>query len=320
MIDLPLKLETLKMIRPFAVLNHPNVDAILSTDALKAFRVVIDFANNTMSLKSTGEVFRLGSPRVEESHSSRISSTVHRQPGSQAIVVTNWLGSVPEGTTVLVEGLPDCSDSMYHTKWKTIEVCSSTEAIVIRKGTSVAMPTIVPYSAFKYESSDSHNVDGNYPTSAEMDHGIGTSMDRDRTVNPDPELNKAYKRELDVAFEGSKLNKNLHGLLKNLLVSFRDLFVETSITPGRTDLLEFSIDTGIRTPINQRPYHVSKAEGDVMEAELQHYLNLGHIRASISPWASPVLMIRKSDGGIRLCIDYTRLNEVTVKDCYPMPF
>ncbi|OWZ13531.1 Retrovirus-related Pol Polyprotein from transposon 412 [Phytophthora megakarya] len=91
------------------------------------------------------------------------------------------------------------------------------------------------------------------------------------------------------------------------------------MTPGRTDLLEFSIDTGSSPPTKQRPYRVSKAEGDVMEAELQQYLSLGHIRPSTSPWASPVLMIRKPDCGIRFCIDYRRLNAITVKDCYPMP-
>ncbi|KAE9029633.1 hypothetical protein PR001_g11481 [Phytophthora rubi] len=56
-----------------------------------------------------------------------------------------------------------------------------------------------------------------------------------------------------------------------------------------------------------------------MEAEVEEYLDLGLIRPSNSPRASPVLMIRKPDGEIRLCIDYRRLNAVTVKDCYPMP-
>ncbi|GMF25486.1 unnamed protein product [Phytophthora fragariaefolia] len=67
------------------------------------------------------------------------------------------------------------------------------------------------------------------------------------------------------------------------------------------------------------PYRVSFAEGEIMEADLQQYLELGLIRPSTSPWASPVLMIRKPGGGIRFCIDYRKLNAVTVKDCYPMP-
>ncbi|OWY98689.1 hypothetical protein PHMEG_00030484 [Phytophthora megakarya] len=83
--------------------------------------------------------------------------------------------------------------------------------------------------------------------------------------------------------------------------------------------MEFSIDTGTSPPIKSQPYRVSNAEGDVMEAEINQYLGLNLIRPSTSPWSSPVLMIRKPDGGIRFCIDYRKLNAITVKDCYPMP-
>ncbi|KAE8892752.1 hypothetical protein PF005_g6975 [Phytophthora fragariae] len=97
------------------------------------------------------------------------------------------------------------------------------------------------------------------------------------------------------------------------------MFVDTSMKPDRTDLLEFSIDTGDCAPIRQWPYRVSKAEGDVMVSEIQQYQELNLIRPSSSPWVSPVLMIRKPDGGIRFCIDYQRLKAVTIKDCYPIP-
>ncbi|KAE8972532.1 hypothetical protein PR003_g27462 [Phytophthora rubi] len=97
------------------------------------------------------------------------------------------------------------------------------------------------------------------------------------------------------------------------------MFVESSKKPGRPDLLKFQIDTGDNPPIKQQPYRVSYAEGEIMEADIQQYMELGFVRESNSPWASPVLMIRKPDGGIRFGIDYRKLNAVTVKDCYPMP-
>ncbi|KAE8988260.1 hypothetical protein PR003_g22354 [Phytophthora rubi] len=134
-----------------------------------------------------------------------------------------------------------------------------------------------------------------------------------------PGLDEAYQAELEADFTDSKLGGEQQGLLRSLLGDFRDIFVESSLKPGRTDLLKFSIDTRAHPPIKQRPYRVSNAEGDVMEAEIQQYLELGIMRPSTSPWASPVLMIRKPDGGIRFCIDYRRLNAVTIKDCYPLP-
>ncbi|KAG3117764.1 hypothetical protein PI124_g10693 [Phytophthora idaei] len=84
-------------------------------------------------------------------------------------------------------------------------------------------------------------------------------------------------------------------------------------------MLYHKIDTGDSVPIEQQPYRVSLAEGEVMEAKIQQYLENGSIRPSNSSWASPVLMIRKPDGGIKSCIDYPKLNAVIVKDCYPMP-
>lgn len=74
-----------------------------------------------------------------------------------------------------------------------------------------------------------------------------------------PGLSKAKEdelAELDIDFTGSTLRPEQRTLLAAELNSFRDLFVETSKTPGRTDLLEFSIDTGNATPIKQPPYRV----------------------------------------------------------------
>jgi hypothetical protein len=136
---------------------------------------------------------------------------------------------------------------------------------------------------------------------------------------PMPELEKVLDEELNVDFEGSKLGDEQQQLMRGLLGEFKAMFGETSMTPGRTDLLEFEIDSGTHPPIKPRLYRVSKAEGGVMEAEIQQYQSLGHIRPSTSPWTSPELMIRKPDDGIRFCIDYRRLDAVTVKDRYPMP-
>jgi hypothetical protein len=48
-------------------------------------------------------------------------------------------------------------------------------------------------------------------------------------------------------------------------------------------------------------------------------LSKGLICPSVSPWGSPILFVDKRDGTIRLCVDYRKLNEVTIKNKHPLP-
>ena len=56
-----------------------------------------------------------------------------------------------------------------------------------------------------------------------------------------------------------------------------------------------------------------------LRKQLDQLLNIGFIRLSTSPWGAPVLFIKKHDETLRLCTDYRRLNQVTVKNKYPLP-
>ncbi|KAG2764667.1 hypothetical protein Pcac1_g23742 [Phytophthora cactorum] len=75
-IDLPVRLGSQERIRPFGVVDRLYVDVILVTDTLTAYRAVFDPNENAFILKDTDEVFPLGTPRIEELHQSKISSTI----------------------------------------------------------------------------------------------------------------------------------------------------------------------------------------------------------------------------------------------------
>ena len=56
-----------------------------------------------------------------------------------------------------------------------------------------------------------------------------------------------------------------------------------------------------------------------LSKQLQELLNKGFIRPSVSPWGASVLFVKKKNGSLRLCIDYQMLNQITVKNKYPLP-
>jgi len=90
-------------------------------------------------------------------------------------------------------------------------------------------------------------------------------------------------------------------------------------SPGRTSLVEHEIHTGDALPIHQRPYRVPYAKRELVEKELRGMLEAKVIRPSTSPWASPIVLVPKKDGGVRFCVDYRKLNAKASFDAYPMP-
>ncbi|GKV53900.1 hypothetical protein SLEP1_g60413, partial [Rubroshorea leprosula] len=101
---------------------------------------------------------------------------------------------------------------------------------------------------------------------------------------------------------------------------FPDVFPKEllGLPPNRE--IEFTIDLMPGTaPISQQPYRMAPAELIELKKQLQELLDKGFIRLSTFPWGAPVLFVKKKDGSLRLCIDYRRLNQVIVKNKYPLP-
>ena len=84
--------------------------------------------------------------------------------------------------------------------------------------------------------------------------------------------------------------------------------------------IEFVIDLVPGTsPIAKRPYRMVASELVELKKQLEELQQIGFIRLSSSPWGAPVLFVKKKDGSMKLCVDYWALNEVTIKNKYPLP-
>ena len=103
--------------------------------------------------------------------------------------------------------------------------------------------------------------------------------------------------------------------LRALIKEFRDIF---SDKPGNTRLEQHSIKLTSEEPIRSRPYPTPYSMREVIKSEVDKMLELGVVEKSDSPYASPVVLVKKPDGSNRFCIDFRRLNRVTVFDAEPM--
>lgn len=89
--------------------------------------------------------------------------------------------------------------------------------------------------------------------------------------------------------------------LKELLERHNELFKPT---PGRTAVVEHSIHVEDAIPIRQKPYRIPYSRRKVVEKDIQKMLDAGVVRRSNSPWASPIVLVEKKDGGVCFCVDY----------------
>ncbi|XP_050916238.1 uncharacterized protein LOC127131355 [Lathyrus oleraceus] len=92
----------------------------------------------------------------------------------------------------------------------------------------------------------------------------------------------------------------------------------TSLPPERE--VKFSIDLIPRTtPISVSPYRMAPLELRELKDQLEELLTKHFIRPSVSPWGALVLLVKKKDGSMRLCINYRQLNKFAIKNKYPLP-
>ena len=97
-----------------------------------------------------------------------------------------------------------------------------------------------------------------------------------------------------------------------LIKKYSHLFEEIKTKPGVATGVEHTIDVGEHKPINQAPYRVSPKERNTIKELIDDMLKQNVIRRSNSPWASPVVLVSKKDGSVRFCVDYRKLNKITI--------
>ena len=101
---------------------------------------------------------------------------------------------------------------------------------------------------------------------------------------------------------------------------FLDVFPEDlpGLPPDRDVQFGIDLKPGIAL-ISRRAYRMPPKELAELKTQLQELIDKGFIQPSSSPWGCPAIFVKKKDETLRLCVDYRSLNEVTIKNKYPLP-
>ena len=107
--------------------------------------------------------------------------------------------------------------------------------------------------------------------------------------------------------------------IEELLIKHKTAFSKDEHDLGLTHIVSHAIDTGDARPVKQAPRRVPMSLVNEEIKAIENLKKQGVIRESSSPWASPIVLVRKKNGKIRTCIDFRILNKSTIKDAYPLP-
>lgn len=137
------------------------------------------------------------------------------------------------------------------------------------------------------------------------------------TLNSSEKKDKAIKLldELEIGAANNEEKKEL----EKLIMENADIFASQDKDLGYTNVVEHKIQLLDNTPFKIPRRQIPFAYKEEVKSMINKYLDMGIIRPSDSPYSSPITLVKKKNGEIRMCIDYRKLNSLTRKDAYPIP-
>lgn len=295
-----------------------EVPAVIGYDFMRQNSCIMDVGKGTVTLNGVQAKCYLESQKLKSVFRLSLLENVMIPACSEMIIPTKIVGDIPVGHQAIVdEG---------STKLAKVGVLvgkslfdPSSEVIPVR----VANVTNLPQRIYKRTVTaecmmvrSCHVKDDAQSQSIGMNQESLRQMDEAHTVPDD-----SVPEYLQVTVETSSqhLDNDKVKQLKELLNVNKHVFAKDKDDLGKTNLVYHKIDTGNAKPVKQAPRRLPLTRKEVAEQEVKRMLKAGVITPSKSPWASPIVLVKKADSSVRFCIDYRKLNELTIKDSYPLP-
>src|SRR6266536_1664007 len=151
---------------------------------------------------------------------------------------------------------------------------------------------------------------------------IESEEEEEEFINPAiylASVEKGTQKESNPDLHLGPITHNQQNAFHQLLENYKDICAKSQTDIGQTNVIRHKIITRNAPPIAQPPYRCNPINKEFLQNEILKLEEQGLVRKSVSPWASPIVIVEKKGGEKRLCIDYRKVNAVTKADAYPLP-
>eukprot|EP00117_Sycon_ciliatum_P009189 scpid21588/ scgid11586/ Retrovirus-related Pol polyprotein from transposon 412; Protease; Reverse transcriptase; Endonuclease len=291
-------------------------DVLLGIDFFRHHRCIIDPVQSTVHfpdpLESTPTASTSAAPAADRTPQTipvchvSLAKSVTIPALSHAILPGRTQSTIPPGDTYFMESNASLAER-YDMLCTDVAISAPTE------------PTPVPCRVFNYSQDPitlpSGSRLGKLLPCTVVDHTPPAPLPCAASNSP-PEPEQSQPNH---PFKLDHLPSPERSSITDLLVDFQDCVSTGPFDMGKTDVITHSVHTGDCPPIRMAPRRLPIHQSEEVHQHIQGLLEHEVIEPSHSPWSAPIVVVRKPDGSIRLCVDYRRLNNATTKDAFPMP-
>ena len=297
------QLDSLALVAELLVADVPTFDILLGFDFLSKYGAVVDVGNQCCHL--LGRKFPLVSASNEIAPQIVTVHTDAVVPPRSEFVISGAVAGLPEGcTTGMVEPLAPLFK--HRSVFVARVVCNVNRGVVPVRVINVTEDPLILKQGMRIGTLDTNitvmdSIDDSKEDVSKICSWSGDSLVREFGLD-------------EKGLSPAELQSVLDLLNKHAAV-----FSTSDTDLGRTHLTMHQIDTGAAKPVKMGPRRVPLHLQQEVSDHIKQMQANGIIRPSCSPLAAPIVPVRRKGGALRFCVDYRKLNEVTVKDAYPLP-